>query len=105
MFMAEGGRVPGRPSRIDNMLAAVASGEVVISTPKVQAIDSAHPGLLDSLIHYADGGRVGGGGGAAEVLRKEEVHHFFYYDQAAATRAYLRSAAGRKTLRELVVKH
>jgi hypothetical protein len=61
VHLAGGGRVPGIPSRSDNMLAAIASGEVFISTPKVQAIDRDHPGLLDSLIHYAEGGRVGGG--------------------------------------------
>jgi hypothetical protein len=73
VHLAGGGRVPGIPSRSDNMLAAIASGEVFISTPKVQAIDRDHPGLLDSLIHYAEGGRVGGGssGGA---LGDQPVH-------------------------------
>lgn len=58
--LAAGGRLPGRPSNRDNMLAHVATGEYIVNArqtsrnlPLLEAINSGAPG-------FADGGIVGG---------------------------------------------
>lgn len=60
---ASGGILPGRPSSVDNMLIAAASGEFVINAAMTQR----YRGLLEAinagtLPGYATGGLVGGGG-------------------------------------------
>lgn len=103
MGFASGARVPGSPSMTDNMLAMIASGEVIISTPRVQAIDRQYPGLLDSMIdgRFAQGGRAGGSSSSATAAPNDKIEVHVHYDRVAAFRAMAQSAAGRKILREL----
>jgi hypothetical protein len=70
---ADGGRIPGAPSRTDNVLSWLATGEHVISSPAVAWVDRQFgPNFLDALNemrfpggrpHFDMGGRVGGGSG------------------------------------------
>lgn len=65
--LAGGGRVPGSPSRTDNMLLPMATGEHVLSAHSTQWVDNTFgPSFLDDLNSMrvpssglADGGRVG----------------------------------------------
>jgi hypothetical protein len=51
-------------------------------------------------MHYAEGGRVGGGAVAGAKLGDQPIHVVLYDNRREAER-YLKSAKGRKILREL----
>lgn len=105
-MLAGGGRLPGAPSRTDNMLAWVGSGEHVIKTEAAQWADQVlGPNFLDDINnmripvgrpHFVSGGRVGGsssssggGGGGRQKLTIINV-----LDMKAAAKAAMRESDG-----------
>jgi hypothetical protein len=110
---ADGARIPGGPSRADNVLAWLSPGEHVFdafTTAKLdRSLGSDWPAQLKGLTidvpRFAAGGRAGG-----ETLRSSDgrqasepainVHVYTFDDHRAAIRAYNESPEGRKFFRE-----
>jgi hypothetical protein len=91
--LAEGGRVPGPASHVDNVMLPMATGEAVISSRNVQRFDAAlGRGFVDSLIvgklpGFAGGGRVSDSAPLEQFLasfsgdQKIGVHVYFDPDE------------------------
>lgn len=107
---AEGGRMPGAPSRVDSILAMLANGEHVIKADDTAGIDQLlgrdfledpfrNLQLLINRPRFAEGGRAGGGGGASFADsaggRPVIINHAFFTDMREAMQ-WLEDSEGEK---------
>lgn len=113
--LAEGGRIPGAPSHVDNIWSPMATGEAVISARNVQRFDARlGRGFVDSLIvgkvpgsGLAGGGRVNDSAAFSQFLSgggkgNGDLHVFVYQNADDLRRAVLHSDASKKVIVDAV---